>query len=135
MDTMEFGAEETKAVGHPIICATHIGFRAAALFIYLFGSVRKKNCILHFFWTVTLIRSDYLNLTKFIFIFPSEFYKNKITTIKFFFEILILSNLLENLFTEFLHLWKVKTYSSCYQGCYFWRKNSASIVWNIVVCK
>ena len=39
MDPLEFGAEDQVKKGHPVVAATHVGFRGAALFIYMFGSV------------------------------------------------------------------------------------------------
>ena len=39
MDPIEFGSEDAANPGHPVICAVHLAFRTAALFIYLFGSV------------------------------------------------------------------------------------------------
>ena len=40
MDPLEFGSEEQVKKGHPGIVATHVGFRGAALFMYMFGTVR-----------------------------------------------------------------------------------------------
>ena len=39
MDPLEFGSEDQVKKGHPAIVATHVGFRGAAIFLYMFGSV------------------------------------------------------------------------------------------------
>jgi len=59
MDPLEFGAEDQAKKGHPVVAATHVGFRGAALFIYMFGSIFSSSFVTCFIFILLCLAADF----------------------------------------------------------------------------
>jgi len=59
MDPLEFGAEDQVKKGHPVVAATHVGFRGAALFIYMFGSIFSSSFVTCFIFILLCLAADF----------------------------------------------------------------------------
>jgi len=59
MDPLEFGSEDQVKKGHPAIVATHVGFRGAAIFLYMFGSIFTSSFVTVFIFILLCLAADF----------------------------------------------------------------------------